>query len=100
MLANNVDKGIPCLGTAARSFRDRLRLKHHSLCTGQAYVYWVKRYIIHDGRRHPKDMRKQEGEAFQTSLAAERDVRAATQGQGLSAIQFAGRCWSTLAMAG
>jgi len=33
-------------------------------------------------------MRKQEGEVFLTSLAAERDVRAATQGQGLSAILF------------
>ncbi|NMG16298.1 phage integrase N-terminal SAM-like domain-containing protein [Aromatoleum bremense] len=62
---------------------------------GQAYAHWVKRYIIQPGRRHPKDMRKQEGEAFLTSLAAERDVRAATQGQALSAIPFTGRCWST-----
>jgi len=33
-------------------------------------------------------MQKQEGEAFQTSLAAGRDVRAATQGQGLAVILF------------
>ncbi|WP_425532315.1 site-specific integrase [Aromatoleum buckelii] len=62
--------------------------------TEQAYVVWVKRYIIHHHRRHPNDMGKQERGAFQTSLAAERDVRAATQGQVLSAIPFTGRCWS------
>lgn len=66
------------------------------LRTGQAYVGWVKRYIIHHGRRHPKDMGKQEGEAFLTSLAAERDVRAATQG----GVSLPGGAGAPLAMAG
>ncbi|SIR37256.1 integron integrase [Aromatoleum tolulyticum] len=61
---------------------------HYSLRTEQAYVGWIKRYIIHHGRRHPKDMGKREVEAFLTSLAVERDVSAATQGQALSAILF------------
>lgn len=68
--------------------RERLRLKHYSLRTEQAYVGWIKRYIIHQGRRHPMDMGKREVEAFLTSLAVERDVSASTQGQALSAILF------------
>ncbi|AYH44789.1 integron integrase [Azoarcus sp. DN11] len=68
--------------------RERLRLKHYSLRTERAYVGWIRRYIIHQGRRHPKDMGKKEVEAFLTSLAVERDVSAATQGQALSAILF------------
>ena len=68
--------------------RERLRLKHYSLRTEQAYVGWIRRYIIHHGRRHPSDMGKREVEAFLTSLAVERDVSAATQGQALSAILF------------
>jgi hypothetical protein len=35
--------------------RERIRLKHYSLCTEQAYLHWVKRYIISHGKRHPKD---------------------------------------------
>ena len=68
--------------------RERLRLKHYSLRTEKAYLGWIRRYIIHQGRRHPADMGKLEVEAFLTSLAVERDVSAATQGQALSAILF------------
>jgi len=64
--------------------RDRLRLKHYSLRTEQAYVGWIKRYIIHQGRRHPTDMGKRDVEAFLTSLAVERDVSATTQGRALA----------------
>lgn len=87
-----MDQGLPSVGSTAPRLldlvRDRLRLKHYSLRTEQAYVGWIKRYIIHHGRRHPKDMGKREVEAFLTSLAVERDVSAATQGQALSAILF------------
>jgi hypothetical protein len=36
--------------------RDQLRLKHYSLRTEQAYVGWIKRYIIFHGERHPAEM--------------------------------------------
>lgn len=29
----------------------RLRLKHYSLRTEQAYLYWIRRYIHANGRR-------------------------------------------------
>jgi hypothetical protein len=31
--------------------RDRLRLRHYSLRTEQAYIHWVKRYILFYGKR-------------------------------------------------
>ncbi len=36
--------------------RDKLRLKHYSLRTEQAYVDWIKRYILFHGKRHPREM--------------------------------------------
>jgi len=68
--------------------RDRLRLRHYSLRTEQAYVHWVKRYILFHGKRHPAEMGKAEVEAFLTHLAVERHVAASTQTQALSALLF------------
>lgn len=68
--------------------RDRLRVKHYSLRTEQAYVGWIKRYIIFHGKRHPAAMGKPELEAFLTSLAVDRSVSASTQTQALSALLF------------
>lgn len=33
--------------------RNRLRVKHYSLRTEQAYVDWIKRFILFHGKRHP-----------------------------------------------
>lgn len=68
--------------------RDQLRLKHYSLRTEQAYVGWIKRYIIFHGKRHPAEMGKPELESFLTSLAVQRNVSASTQTQALSALLF------------
>jgi len=68
--------------------RDRLRLKHYSLRTEQAYVGWIRRYIIFHGKRHPAEMGKPELESFLTSLAVQRNVSASTQTQALSALLF------------
>ncbi|HQS83107.1 MAG TPA: integron integrase [Thiobacillus sp.] len=68
--------------------RDRIRVMHYSLRTEQAYLQWVKRYILFHGKRHPVEMGKEEVEAFLTSLAVERHVSASTQGQALAAILF------------
>jgi len=34
--------------------RERLRVKHYSIRTEQAYVDWIKRFIWFHGKRHPK----------------------------------------------
>jgi len=68
--------------------REKIRLKHYSIRTEQAYVDWIKRYILFHGKRHPQEMGKQEVEQFLTHLAVERNVAASTQNQALSAILF------------
>lgn len=68
--------------------RDRLRTLHYSLRTEEAYVNWIKRFIIHHGKQHPKHMGAAELEAFLTSLAVNRKVSASTQNQALAAVLF------------
>src|SRR5574338_149577 len=46
--------------------RDRIRVKHYSLRTEEAYVDWIKRYILHHGKRHPKELGAADVEAFLT----------------------------------
>jgi hypothetical protein len=36
--------------------RRRIRLKHYSLRTEQAYVGWIRRFILANGKRHPRDL--------------------------------------------
>ncbi len=66
----------------------KLRVKHYSMRTEKTYVDWIKRYIWHHGKRHPKDMGVAEVEAFLTHLAVQRNVSASTQNQAKSAILY------------
>jgi len=68
--------------------RDAIRRKHYSIRTEQAYVSWIRRFILFHNKRHPRDMGAPEIEAFLTHLAVERRVAASTQNQALSAILF------------
>ena len=36
--------------------RARIRVKHYSIRTEQAYVDWIKRFIVHFDQRHPRDL--------------------------------------------
>lgn len=68
--------------------RERVRVKHYSIRTEQAYADWAKRFILFHGKRHPKDMGVAEVEAFLTYLAVERHVAASTQNQAKAALLF------------
>ncbi len=68
--------------------RARLRLKHYSLRTEQAYLYWIRRFILANGRRHPRDLNGAVVEAFLSRLATQDKVAASTQNQALSALLF------------
>jgi len=56
--------------------RQAARLKHFSLRTERSYVQWVYRFVMHHGKRHPREM------------GARRNVAASTQNQALSALLF------------
>ena len=68
--------------------RAKIRVKHYSIRTEQAYVDWIKRFIVHFDKRHPRDLGAAEVEAFLTHLAVEGQVAASTQNQAKSAILF------------
>jgi integron integrase len=68
--------------------RGAIRTRHYSYRTEEAYVGWIKRFILFHGRRHPADMGKAEIEQFLTALAVERHVSASTQNQALAAVLF------------
>ena len=67
--------------------RDAIRTRHDSPWTEEAYVHWIRRFIVDHDRRHPREMGEAEVSAFVSSLAA-RGVSASTQNQALSAVLF------------
>lgn len=68
--------------------RELIRIRHYSLRTEQAYVHWIRRYILFHGKQHPRDLGAEELTKFLTDLAVKRNVAASTQNQALNAILF------------
>ncbi len=68
--------------------RAALRVRHYSRRTEQAYVGWIRRFILANGKRHPAGMGAAEVEAFLTVLATRHEVAAGTQNQALAALLF------------
>lgn len=68
--------------------RRRLRVKHYSLRTEKAYLGWIRRFILSNGKRHPREMGAAEVERFLSELAVKGQVASSTQNQALSALLF------------
>ena len=68
--------------------RDHLRKLHYSFRTEQQYLFWIRRFILFHGKRHPSEMAARQVEDFLTHLAVDRKVSASTQNQALAAILF------------
>jgi integron integrase len=85
VLASPPSTGPPKLLDRVRS---AIRARHYSRRTEEAYVPWVRRYILFHGKRHPDQMGAIEVAAFLSSLATDRHVSASTQNQALSALLF------------
>ncbi len=68
--------------------RTAIRVRHYSRRTEEAYVPWIRRYILFHGKRHPDQMGAPEVAAFLSSLATARQVSASTQNQALSALLY------------
>jgi hypothetical protein len=58
--------------------RNVIRRRHYSIRTEQAYVDWIKRFIIYHNRRHPAEMAEEELAQFLTHLARDLNVAAST----------------------
>jgi len=68
--------------------RDALRVGHYSRRTEEAYLVWIRRFILFHGKRHPLEMGAPEVTTFLADLAVRRQVSASTQNQALGAILF------------
>jgi integron integrase len=68
--------------------RDAIRARHYSRRTEDAYVVWIRRYIVFHGKVHPSGLGADAIAAFLTWLAVDRKVSASTQNQALSALLF------------
>src|SRR4051812_4800298 len=88
MFDNFLDHGALGKPKLLDQVRAVLRFKHYSIRTEEAYVDWIKRFILFHGKRHPKQMGESEVTAFLTDLAVARKVAASTQNQALSALLF------------
>ena len=68
--------------------RAKIRVKHYSIRTEHAYVDWIKRFVLHHGKRHPAELGAGHVEAFLSYLAVDGQVASSTQNQAKSALLF------------
>lgn len=70
------------------TLRAQLRVMHYAIRTEDAYVDWVRRFILFHNKRHPKDMGPEDVAKFLSHLAVTRHVSASTQNQAKAAVLF------------
>ncbi len=68
--------------------RDAIRTRHYSRRTEEAYVHWIRRYIVFHNKTHPSELGAADISKFLTWLAVERHVSASTQNQALAGLLF------------
>ncbi len=68
--------------------RWQLRARHYSIRTEEAYIHWVRRFILFHHKRHPDEMGEKEISDFLSHLVVEKNVSASTQNQAFSALLF------------
>lgn len=67
---------------------DAIRAKHYSLRTEKTYIDWIRRFILHHNKKHPREMGVPEVQDFIIHLATKNSISASTQNQALSAVTF------------
>jgi len=81
----------PAVGRKPRfldQMRTFMRARRYSRRTEQAYVDWVRRFILFHAKRHPRELGEEEIVEFLSDLAVKRKVSASTQNQAFCALLF------------
>ena len=68
--------------------RRRARESRFSRRTEEAYVSWIKRYVLFHDRRHPRDLGEADMRRYLSHLAIDRRLAVSTQNQALAALTF------------
>jgi integron integrase len=61
---------------------------HYSRRTEEAYVHWIRRFLLFHDRKHPRRLAEADVNRFLTHLAVHEHVAASTQNQALAAVLF------------
>lgn len=77
-------KSSPFLETVRRT----IRVRHYSMGTEKAYLYWIEFFIRFHRMRHPSELGDDDVAQFLSFLANERKVAESTQNQALNALVF------------
>jgi integron integrase len=64
------------------------RARHYSFRTEEAYVFWLKRFILFHGKEHPSKLGALEVKTFIHHLSVDKQAAASTVRQALSSIVF------------
>ena len=68
--------------------RQAIRVRHYSRRTEEAYVTWIRRFIVFHGKRHPSEVGAADISEFLTALAVHHHISASTQNQALCGVLF------------
>lgn len=82
---------VPTTGKGKKlldQYSETLRNRHYSLRTEKTYISWIRRYILHHDKRHPRELGVAEINDFITNIVNRKTVSASTQNQAISAILF------------
>jgi integron integrase len=71
-----------------QSITQIMRVRRYSKRTEEAYIQWIRRYVLFNNTTHPSLLTEQHAEEFLTHLAVNEQVAASTQNQALNAILF------------
>jgi hypothetical protein len=64
-----VTSAAPSKSRLVERVSERLAVKHYSTKTVDAYVGWIRRFILFHGRRHPSELGSAAVETFLSHLA-------------------------------
>ena len=81
-------ESLPTAPSLLGQLRVAIRTLHYSRRTEEAYAAWVRRFVLFNGRQHPKDLDASNVRDFLSSLAVREQVSAATQNQARAALVF------------
>ena len=68
--------------------RTAIRLRHYGIRTEEAYVQWIRRFILYHRKRHPREMGVGEIRQYLSHPATDENVAAAPQNVALAALLF------------
>jgi hypothetical protein len=68
--------------------RNRIRCKHYSIRTEQAYIEWIRKFIFYHGKRHPAEMG--ENEIVEVRVSKVREICCSHRGLYIGAHSKAG----------